>query len=108
MESQQYHRPANTLSPEVRTFALMIVSLTEEAQVVNWYEQRISAESDPDAWAKMLKAQDQGFKNFCLDLEFLLRQKPKWRSVLRDIIFPKGNTSDPGENAGEEDAAEHH
>jgi hypothetical protein len=85
----------------------MIVSLTEEAQVINWYEQRISAENDPDARAKMLKDQDQGFKNFCLDLEFLLRQKAKWRAVLRDAIFPEEMTSDQEKNAGKEDETDH-
>jgi hypothetical protein len=107
VESHRYNKPANTLSPEIRTFSLMIVSLTEEAEVVNWYEQRISAEDNPDARAKMLKAQDQGFKNFCLDLEFLLRQKPKWRAMLGDILFNEGKTTSLGENVAENEA-EHH
>jgi hypothetical protein len=107
MESQQYRKPTNTLSPETRTFTLMIISLTEEAEVINWYEQRISAEHNMDARAKMLKAQDQGFKNFCLDLEFLLRQKPKWRTQLLDILIAEGKTSSQGANAGADEADQH-
>jgi hypothetical protein len=40
----QYHEPANELSEKTRTFARMIASLTEEAEAINWYEQRISVE----------------------------------------------------------------
>ncbi len=32
MGFDQYHEPANELSPETRTFARMIASLTEEAE----------------------------------------------------------------------------
>jgi len=49
----QYHEPANELSEEVRTFARMIVSLTEETEAINWYEQRISVEKDAEARAIM-------------------------------------------------------
>jgi hypothetical protein len=36
----QYNGPANELPPETRTFARIIVSLGEEAEAINWYEQR--------------------------------------------------------------------
>jgi hypothetical protein len=42
MGFEQYHEPASDLSDEARTFARMIASLTEEAEAINWYEQRIS------------------------------------------------------------------
>jgi hypothetical protein len=44
MGFDQYHEPANELSPEVRTFARMIASLTEEAEAIGWYEQRLAVE----------------------------------------------------------------
>jgi hypothetical protein len=52
MSFDQYHEPAHELSEETRTFARMIVSLTEEAEAINWYEQRISVEKDNDAKAR--------------------------------------------------------
>ena len=57
----------------------MIASLGEEAEAINWYEQRIAVEKDKTAKAIMENAQKEEFKHFGMDLEFLLRQKPVWR-----------------------------
>lgn len=46
MRFEQYHEPAQELSSATRTFARMITSLTEEAEAIGWYEQRISLEKD--------------------------------------------------------------
>jgi hypothetical protein len=101
MGFEQYHEPVTELSDEVRTFARMIVSLTEEAEAINWYEQRISVEKDPAARAIMQNAQQEEFKHFGMDLEFLLRTKPKWRSILQGILFTSGNIVESGEDAEE-------
>lgn len=101
MSFDQYHEPANELPEKTRTFARMIVSLTEEAEAINWYEQRISVEKDRQAKAIMQNAQHEEFKHFGMDLEFLLRQKPKWRETLQTILFKKGDIVDLGEK-GEE------
>jgi hypothetical protein len=102
MGFEQYHEPANELSQQVRTFARMIVSLTEEAEAINWYEQRISVEQDAQARAIMENSQEEEFKHFGMDLEFLLRQKPKWKVALQDILFKEGDIVKHGEQ-GEED-----
>lgn len=91
MSFEQYHEPADELSEDVRTFARMIASLTEEAEAINWYEQRISVERDGAAKAIMQDAQHQEFRHFGMDLEFLLRRKPEWRAILQSILFKKGN-----------------
>jgi len=102
MGFEQYHEPANELSQQVRTFARMIVSLTEEAEAINWYEQRISLEQDAQARAIMENSQEEEFKHFGMDLEFLLRQKPKWKVALQDILFKEGDIVKHGEQ-GEQD-----
>jgi hypothetical protein len=101
MAFDQYHEPANELSDETRTFARMIVSLGEEAEAINWYEQRISVEKDPQAKAIMQNAQHEEFKHFGMDLEFLLRKKPAWRQTMQAILFKEGDIIKLGEK-GEE------
>lgn len=101
MGFDQYHEPANELSQEVRTFARMIASLTEEAEAINWYEQRISVEQNAQARAIMANAQQEEFKHFGMDLEFLLRQKPKWKIALQNILFQDGDIVEHGETAEE-------
>jgi len=106
MGSDQYHEPPSELSEEARTFARMIASLTEEAEAIGWYAQRIELEADPEARAIMANAQEEEFKHFGMDLEFLLRRQPKWRAALKEILFSKGDIVKAGERGehAEEDA----
>ncbi len=99
MGFDQYHEPADELSQETRTFARMIASVIEEAEAINWYEQRISVEKDKDAIAIMKDAQGEEFKHFGMDLEFLLRKKPKWQALLKGILFQQGDIVELGEAA---------
>jgi len=99
MGFEQYHEPAHELSQETRTFARMIVSMTEEAEAINWYEQRLSVEQNREARAIMANAQQEEFKHFGMDLEFLLRMKPKWRVALQNILFKEGEIVEHGEEA---------
>ena len=106
MGTEQYHEPPGELSDEVRTFARMIASLTEEAEAIGWYQQRISLEKDEHARAIMADAQSEEFKHFGMDLEFLLRRTPKWRKALQKILFSEGDIVEAGERgeAAEEQA----
>jgi hypothetical protein len=99
MGFEQYHEPAGELSAEVRTFARMITSMTEEAEAIGWYQQRIALEPDPQARAIMENAQGEEFKHFGMDLEFLLRRTPKWRIALQTILFTEGDIVESGEEA---------
>jgi hypothetical protein len=99
MGFEQYHEPPGELSAETRTFARMIASLTEEAEAIGWYEQRISVESDKTAKAIMTNAQLEEFKHFGMDLEFLLRRTPEWRTALKAILFTDGDIVEAGEKA---------
>lgn len=99
MGFDQYHEPANELSKETRTLARMLASLTEEAEAINWYEQRLSVETDAQARAIMTNAQTEEFKHFGMDLEFLLRHMPRWKSILQGILFKEGDIVEHGEEA---------
>jgi hypothetical protein len=102
MGFDQYHEPAQELSAEARTRARLLASLTEEAEAISWYEQRISVEPDPGARAIMQNALKEEFKHFGMDLEFLLRRRPQWREILRGILFTDGPIVEEGEEAEEQ------
>jgi uncharacterized protein len=102
MAFDQYHEPPDELPPKTRTFARMITSLIEEAEAIGWYEQRLALEKDKDARAIMRNAQHEEFKHFGMDLEFLLRRTPKWREVVKGILFKSGDIVEHGEEAEEE------
>jgi uncharacterized protein len=101
MPFDQYHEPPDELSQETRTFARMCLSLIEEAEAIDWYEQRMSVEVNKDARAIMENAQKEEFKHFAMDLEFLMRQKPEWREVCQRVLFKQGDIVELGEQAEE-------
>jgi hypothetical protein len=106
MGFDQYHEPPEELDEATRTFARMIASLTEEAEAIGWYAQRIALERDKQAKAIMANAQEEEFKHFGMDLEFLLRRTPKWRAALEQILFSDGDIVAAGERGeqAEDDA----
>ncbi|MFF9562884.1 hypothetical protein ACF1AJ_06015 [Leifsonia sp. NPDC014704] len=104
MSTDQYHEPPEELSAETRTFARMCASLSEEAEAIGWYEQRIAVEKDDVARAIMLDSLAEEYKHFSMELEFLLRAKPQWRETARGILFREGDIVQHGEQA--EEAAE--
>ena len=91
MPTDQYHEPPDELPQKIRTFARMIAGLQEEAEAIGWYEQRMSLEKDKEARAIMEDAQHEEMKHFGMNLEFLLRRKPKWRETLEGILFQRGS-----------------
>ena len=102
MGFDQYHEPPEELPHEARTFARLCASLTEEAEAIGWYQQRLAVERDREARAVMTDAQGEEFKHFSMDLEFLLRRTPLWREIAEGILFQEGDIVEHGEEAEEE------
>ena len=101
MGFDQYHEPPEELSEETRTYVRIIQSLIEEADAIDWYTQRLAVEKNEEARAVMSQAQKEEFIHFGIDLEFLLRRTPVWRSILKNILFKKGDLIELAENAEE-------
>ena len=99
MGFDQYHEPPEELPAATRTFARLCAWLTEEAEAIGWYEQRLAVESDPEAIAVMRDTQGEEFKHFSMDLELLLRRTPAWREVAEGILFQPGDVVEHGEEA---------
>ncbi len=99
MGFDQYHEPPEELPAATRTFARLCASLTEEAEAIGWYEQRLAVENDPEAAAVMRDAVGEEFKHFSMDLEALLRRSPIWREIAQGILFKAGDIVEHGEAA---------
>jgi hypothetical protein len=99
MGFDQYHEPPDELPEQTRTFARLCASLTEEAEAIGWYEQRLAIEQDPEAKAVMSDAVGEEYKHFSMDLEFLLRRTPKWRQIAQGVLFQPGDIVEHGEAA---------
>lgn len=91
MATDQYHEPPQELKEKTRNFARVAQSLIEEAEAINWYQQRIEITKDKEVKEIMRHAQEEEMEHFSIDLEWLTRQLPKWREALQAILFKKGN-----------------
>src|SRR4051812_50077994 len=100
MPTEQYHEPPDELAQDVRTYARLCTSLIEEAEAINWYAQRLAVERDEDAAAIMRDAQDEEFKHFSMELEYLLRRTPIWREVAQSVLVRPRGIVDDGKPAG--------
>src|SRR5262249_32047830 len=99
MGFDQYHEPPEELPEETRTFARLCASLTEEAEAIGWYQQRLALEKDPEARAVMSDAVGEEDKHFSMDLEVLLRRTPIWRESAGGVLFQEGDIVEHGEAA---------
>jgi uncharacterized protein len=99
MGFDQYHEPPEELPEQTRSFARLCASLTEEAEAIGWYEQRLAVERDPEAVAVMSDAVGEEYKHFSMDLEFLLRRTPRWREIAQGVLFKEGDIVEHGESA---------
>ncbi len=101
MGFDQYHEPPEELSQATRTLARMFASLTEEAEAINWYEQRLALEQDDQARRIIEDARHEEYKHFSMDLEFLLRRLPEWRTIAQGVLFKDGEITDNADAAEE-------
>jgi hypothetical protein len=106
MGFDQYHEPPEELPEKTRTFARLCASLTEEAEAIGWYEQRLAVERDPEARSVMADAVGEEYKHFSMDLEALLRRTPKWREIAQGVLFQSGDIVEHGEEAEAEAGGE--
>ena len=102
MGFDQYHEPPEELPARTRTFARLCASLTEEAEAIGWYEQRISIEQDAEARPSCRTRRWRSSSTSAMDLEFLLRRTPLWREIAEGILFRTGDIVEAGEEAEEE------
>ena len=78
----------------------MIASLTEEAEAIGWYDQRIALEPDERGARDHETLRSEEFKHFAMDLEFLLAAPPSGARRWRRCSSPTA-TSSGGEEAEE-------
>jgi hypothetical protein len=87
MASDGYHEPLERLSEETRNLHRAIVSLMEELEAVDWYQQRADACSD-DALAAILRHnRDEEIEHACMVIEWLRRNVPKFDQELRTYLY---------------------
>lgn len=89
MASVGYHEEIKDLSDETRDMHRAIVSLMEELEAIDWYNQRADACKDADLKAILEHNRDEEKEHASMVLEWIRRKDPKFSGELKDYLFTK-------------------
>lgn len=87
MANEGYHEAIDELSDETRDMHRAIVSLMEELEAVDWYNQRVDACRDEDLKAILAHNRDEEKEHAAMVLEWIRRRDPTFDKELKDFLF---------------------
>ena len=87
MANEGYHEAITDLSAETKDMHRAIVSLMEELEAVDWYNQRVDACKDRELQAILAHNRDEEKEHAAMVLEWIRRQDPTFDKELRDFLF---------------------
>ncbi len=87
MSSVGYHEPIEELSDETRDMHRAIVSLMEELEAIDWYNQRADACKDPELRAILAHNRDEEKEHAAMVLEWIRRHDPVLSKELKEYLF---------------------
>ena len=90
MSSVGYHEPIDELSDATRDMHRAIVSLMEELEAVDWYNQRADACKDAELKAILEHNRDEEKEHASMVLEWIRRRDPRFSTQLKDYLFTTG------------------
>ena len=94
MASVGYHEPIEELSDETRDMHRAIVSLMEELEAVDWYNQLVDACVDPELRGILAHNRDEEIEHASMTLEWIRRRNPVFDKELREALFKTGPITD--------------
>ena len=85
--STTLHESEERLSAGTRDMHRAIVSLMEELEAVDWYQQRLEASDDAELRDILRHNRDEEKEHAAMTLEWLRRRDPVFDTVLRTYLF---------------------
>ena len=110
MASATYHEPLELLSGETREMHRAIVSLMEELEAIDWYQQRADASSDPQLKDVLLHNKNEEIEHASMVMEWIRRHNDHFNEMMRKYLFTEqpitgiekaAGTDSPGTSATE-------
>jgi uncharacterized protein len=90
MSSESYHEPIELISAATKDLHRGIVSLIEELEAIDWYQQRADACTDAELKAVILHHRDEEIEHAMMNLEWLRRNSPDIDARARTYLFTEG------------------
>ncbi len=91
MSSENLHEPSEALSQETVERHRGVVSLIEELEAVDWYQQRAEATSDGQLKRVLLHHRDEEIEHAVMILEWLRRRDPRIDAMCRTYLFTEAD-----------------
>lgn len=106
--SSQYHEPVEELDQKHRDFTRALVSLKEEVEAIDWYNQRVAATKDVELAAILAHNRDEEIEHAVMTLEWLRRNMgTQWDKEMKTYLFTQGPiTNLEGKAEGESEEKE--
>ena len=87
MTSDAYHEPLELLSGETREMHRAVVSLMEELQAIDWYQQRADACADLPLKNVLLHNKDEEIEHATMLMEWIRRHSEHFDQMLHRYLF---------------------
>ena len=110
MASDTYHEPLELLSGDTRDMHRAIVSLMEELEAIDWYQQRADACADPQLKDVLLHNKNEEIEHATMLMEWIRRHNDHFDQMMRKYLFTEqpitgiekgAGTDSPGASATE-------
>jgi ferritin-like protein len=90
MSSESYHEPIELLSEATKNMHRAIVSLKEELEAVDWYQQRAEACSDDELRGVLVHNKNEEIEHAMMNLEWIRRHSEVFDENIKTYIGAKG------------------
>ena len=90
MAGEGLHEPVEALTPQTLEMHRAVVSLMEELEAVDWYQQRADACTDEQLKEILLHNMDEELEHAVMVLEWMRRHHAKLDHYLRTLLFTEG------------------
>jgi len=87
MANVGYHEPIEELSDQTRDMHKAIVSLMEELEAIDWYNQRVDACKDEELKAILAHNRDEEKEHAAMVMEWIRRRDPVFSAEMKDYLF---------------------
>ena len=99
MTSDAYHESLDLLTEETRDMHRAIVSLKEELEAIDWYQQRADACSDPRLKDVLLHNRNEEIEHATMLMEWIRRHNDHFNEMMRTYLFTEQPITDIEEGA---------
>jgi uncharacterized protein len=82
-----YHEPPEQLTSHTRSVHRALLTVMEELEAVDWYQQRADVATDDELKAILIHNRDEEIEHAAMALEWLRRRVPKFDELLRTYLF---------------------